>query len=231
MEEIFDSVTSTILLNGVLGKVFHCRRGVRQGDPLSPLLFVLAADFLQTLLNKAKDLNILKLPIPLAYTNDFLIIQYADDTLIIMEGCARQLVFLKSLLHSFANSTGLKVNYAKSMMVPINIDDHKLELLANTLGCATGFMPFTYLGLPLGITKPKVVDFLPLVSKCERRLVSISKFLSQAGKLQMTNVVLSALPTFHLCTVKPQIFIENPNPYTIAIVPGSVAIAYRTSHI
>jgi hypothetical protein len=73
-----------VLLNGVPGKVFHRRRGVRQGDPLSPLLFVLAADFLQTLLNKPKDLNILKLPIPLAYTTDFPIIQYADDTLIIM---------------------------------------------------------------------------------------------------------------------------------------------------
>jgi hypothetical protein len=63
-------------------------------------------------------------------------------------------------------------------------------------------MPFTYLGLPLGTTKPQVADFLPLISKCERRLLSTSKFLSQAGRLQMTNVVLSALPTFHLCTFK-----------------------------
>jgi hypothetical protein len=52
------------------------------------LLFVLAADFLQTLINKAKDMDLLKLPIPLTFTSDFPIIQYADDTLIIMEGCA-----------------------------------------------------------------------------------------------------------------------------------------------
>jgi hypothetical protein len=70
MELIFGSGTSAILLNGVPRKTFHCRRGVRQGDPLSPLLFVLAADFLRTLLNKEKDMNLLKLPIPVNHNND-----------------------------------------------------------------------------------------------------------------------------------------------------------------
>jgi hypothetical protein len=86
MESIFDSSTSSVLLNGISRKVLQCRRGVRQDDPLSPLLFVLAADLLQSILNKAKDLGLLKLPISLQCSTDFPILQYADDTLVIMEG-------------------------------------------------------------------------------------------------------------------------------------------------
>jgi len=84
VDSILSSGTSSVLLNGVPGKSIHCKRGVRQGDPLSPLLFVLAADLLQSIVNKAVQLNLLKLPIP-APSQDFPIIQYADDTLIILE--------------------------------------------------------------------------------------------------------------------------------------------------
>jgi hypothetical protein len=117
------------------------------------------------------------------HNTNFPIIQYADDTLIIMEGCARQLVFIKSPLHTFAPAIGLKANYAKSMMVPINLESEKVQVLAQAFGCAFGSMPFTYLGVPLGTTKPSVEDFLPLVNKCDRRLANTSIFQSQAGRL------------------------------------------------
>ena len=93
------------------------------------------------------------------------------------------------------------INFSKSMMFPINVIDEKLDLLARTFGCSKCSLPFTYYWLPLGLTKPSVQDFLPLVNKCERRLAGTSMFLSQARRLQITNAVLTSLPTFFMCTL------------------------------
>jgi hypothetical protein len=61
---ILGSASTSVLLNGVPGKNLVCKRGVRQGDHLSPLLFVMATDLLECIINKANDLGLLQLPIP-----------------------------------------------------------------------------------------------------------------------------------------------------------------------
>jgi hypothetical protein len=71
---------------------------VRQGDPLSPLLFVLAADLLQAVLNKAMSQGIIKAHLNGMACLDFPMIQYADDTLVVLKANARKLICLKALL-------------------------------------------------------------------------------------------------------------------------------------
>jgi hypothetical protein len=93
VQNILHSGTSSVLLNGVLVKTFHCKREVTQGDPLSPLLFVLAGDLIQSIINKAKQMNLLKLPLPDRCGQDFPVVQYVDDTLLIMEACPKHLFF------------------------------------------------------------------------------------------------------------------------------------------
>ena len=98
-------------------------RGVRQGGPLSPLLFVLATDLLQTIVNRAWHMGVLRHPIIDNFGGDYPILQYADDTLLILPGDTRILFNLKGLLRSFFDLIGLHVNFNKSFLVPINLSE------------------------------------------------------------------------------------------------------------
>ena len=173
----------------------------RQGDPLSPLLFVLAAELLQYVVNNAYQQGHLTLPIPTA-SNDFPVIQYADDTIIVMRAVINQVLHLKDLLDTFVDSTGLKVNFSKSSMVPINVSDENIAALTSAFGCQTASMPFTYLGLPMGTTKPRLEDLTPLMDRIERKLVSCSNFLSYSGRLQMINSAFTPITTYAMCSIK-----------------------------
>jgi hypothetical protein len=130
-------------------------------------------------------MGLLRLPLSQHYGQDFPIIQYVDDTILIMEACPKQLFFLKAILNSFAMSTGLHVNYQKPNIYPINLSLDRMVTLAITFGCSVGTLPFTYLGLPMGTTKPNLAAFMPLIHKIEKRLTSTSTFLSLEGKLQI----------------------------------------------
>lgn len=69
-------------------------------------------------------------------------------------------------------------------------------------GCTVGTMPFTYLGLPMGTTKPRVERYGPIMNNTERKLTSISSMLTQAGKLQLVNSVISSTITYAMCTLE-----------------------------
>ena len=84
-----------------------CKRGVRQGDPHSPLLYIIAADLLQSIINAAWANGEITLPTNQAYGLDYPIIQYADDTLLFLNAEKGQLGTLKSVLYSFSGATGL----------------------------------------------------------------------------------------------------------------------------
>jgi hypothetical protein len=137
---LLSSGHSSILLNGVRGKSFHCKRGVRQGDPLSPLLFVAAAELLQVVINKELHEGRLSLPILCGLT--FPDIHYADDAIFLMQANRNELAQWKNILIDYATSTCLKNNFQKSNLVPINISSQRAQELADIFGCIVASMPF-----------------------------------------------------------------------------------------
>ena len=84
METIFGYGVSSVLLNGVPGRKFQCKCGMRQGDPLSLLIFVLAADLLQDAIKDAFAHGLIELPLPRDSAGDFPVVQYADDTILVL---------------------------------------------------------------------------------------------------------------------------------------------------
>lgn len=141
MEMIFNYAFSSVLLNGVLGKQFQCKKGVRQGDPLSPILFVLATDILQTVLNEAMQANLIQGPLPCPSNPDFPVIQYADDTILILPAEHCQVMQVNNILKHYAAQIGLKINYSKSVLIPLNVKEDNLAGLLRDLGCKRGDFP------------------------------------------------------------------------------------------
>ncbi|XP_073358285.1 uncharacterized protein [Aegilops tauschii subsp. strangulata] len=158
---LFSTAKSSVLLNGTPGRQFFCLCGVRQGDPLSPLIFVLAADLLQAAINDAYRAGDLQLPMP-AREGDYPVIQCADDTILVMPAEETQAKTIKSILQDYASSVGLRINFQKSTLITVNTAADTTSRLAQVFGCSIGAMPFTYLGLPMGTARPTVTDLMPL---------------------------------------------------------------------
>jgi hypothetical protein len=113
-----------------------------------------------------------------------------------------QIRHLKSLLLQFSDATGLRVNFNKTTVVPINVPTDTLDDLANDFGCKIEALPFTYLGLPLGTTRPSVEDLMPLVSRLDKRLSGISSIMTYTGRLTLLNTTLNAIPMYAMCVLK-----------------------------
>jgi len=138
-----------IKVNDDVGKYFQTKKGLRQRDPLSPLLFNLVADMLAILIERAKqDGQILGL-VPHLVDGGISILQYADDTIIFMEHNFEQAKNMKLLLTMFEQLFGLKINFHKSELFYFGAAKGVQQDYMNIFGCNVGEAPFTYLGIPL----------------------------------------------------------------------------------
>jgi hypothetical protein len=144
---LFRTSSSRVLLNGKQGPVFSHRRGVRQGDPLSPMLFILTMDPLQRLLDMATQHSALTaLPLSAARWRTSM---YADNAAIFINPLKEDLEATTAILNAFGSVSGLHINMHKSSVHPIRCQDIDLDhVLASFTGTRASF-PCHYLELQL----------------------------------------------------------------------------------
>ncbi|XP_058775788.1 uncharacterized mitochondrial protein AtMg01250-like [Vicia villosa] len=160
----------SLLVNSSPTKEFGVYRGLRQGDPLSPFLFVLVAEGLTGLVGQSVDIGEFgSFAIKRSCSLDLL--KFSDDTLIMGEGTWKHLWAIKTVLKAFELVSGLGINYHKSKLIGINVNRSFLKAAAFFLSCKMEESNFQFLGIPIGCDPRKELTWNPLLIKMKKRLM------------------------------------------------------------
>jgi hypothetical protein len=194
---LLSTSSSRVLLNGIAGDPIKHGRGLRQGYPLSPLLFVLAIDSLHHILHKASDqgrIQKLQGEVPMICTS-----LYADDAAIFMAPIKHDINFLVSTLHHFGDVIGLVTNCTKGQVALIRCVGLDLQDILQAFSATRTTFPVKYLGLPFAIKRLKRVHFQPLKDKVATKLVPwIGKHVIMASRSALIKSVLMSIVIYYV---------------------------------
>eukprot|EP00253_Pinus_taeda_P033725 PITA_33725 len=190
------NVIFAVLVNGVASSFFNSQRGLRQGCPLSPLLFLLVAEGLSRLIHKARREEKVK-GIEVAINLYITHLLFVDDILIFTNGNYNELKEFKCIFYLFLKATGMQINSGKSQVCFADFERRERNRMKNLFPFPIQSLddPFKYLGFWLKPIVYKKEDWNWLIAKIESRISHWSfRWLSRAGRLTLIKSVLSAIP-------------------------------------
>ncbi|RVW71963.1 LINE-1 reverse transcriptase-like [Vitis vinifera] len=184
----FSRAKFSVLINGAPAGFFSSSKGLRQGDPISPYLFILGMEVLSALIRRAVQGNFIS-GCRLRGRGDAEImvshLLFADDTIIFYEASKDQVTHLGWILAWFEAASGLRINLAKSELIPVGEIDN-VEEMAVELGCRIGSFPVKYLGLPLGARHKALPMWDGVEDRMRRRLARWKRqYLSKGGRITL----------------------------------------------
>lgn len=188
-----------VKVNEDMENFFQTKEGLRQGDPLSPILFNLVADMLALLMHRANEQKKIRGLVPYLVDDGLSILQYADDTILFMEHDLEEARNLKLVLSTFEKLSGLKINFHKSELFCFGKANEVMMDYVKNFGCDMGKYPFKYLGIPMHHKRISNKDWQAIEDRFQKKLSSWKgKHLSVGGRLVLINSVLSSLAMFML---------------------------------
>lgn len=196
---VMECVMSTrfsLLISGSKQGYFGACRGLRQGDPISPLLFVIAMEYLSRLLDTLKRNKDFKFhdrcgEIMLNH------LIFADDVLIFCNGDFRSIYLMLQCLETFSQASGLTPNPGKTSIYCSGMNARDVQRVVERTGFKEGKLPFTYLGVPITPKKIGRTEGRALIEKMVARVRQwSSRNLSYAGRTVLINSVLVAIQAY-----------------------------------
>jgi hypothetical protein len=142
-----------INVNNDIGHFFQTKKGLRQGDPMSPLLFNIVGDMLSILINRAKAHGQVSGVVPHLIDGGLSILKYADDIVLFLENDFEKARNMKLLLTAFEQVSGLKINFHKSELICFGDAQDSLDQYMEIFGYKQGDLPLRYLGIPIHFKK------------------------------------------------------------------------------
>ncbi|KAK9077004.1 hypothetical protein SSX86_005339 [Deinandra increscens subsp. villosa] len=190
------STRSSVLVNGSPTGEFTLGRGLRQGDPLAPFLFILIMEGLHVFVEDACDAGLfsgarIK---DLAISHFF----YADDAVFIGQWSEENVTIMVEMLKMFHKVSGLDINLNKSFIYGVGVDFMEVSRIAKFGGCKPGRIPFTYLGIPVGANMSRVANWNTITEKFLKRLGRWKRnLLSIGGRSTLVSSVLGSLGSYY----------------------------------
>jgi hypothetical protein len=194
---LLKTATTRISVNGVPGNRIAHARGLRQGDPLSPQLFVLAMEVVTLLICRAAEQGLLS---GIGNCNNLQRLSiYADDVVLFAKPTVQDLVAVREIFRLFGRVSGLHVNYAKTSATVIRGGEQTKDLIVDTLRCSIKDFPIKYLGLQLALRPLTKAQWQPLIDATTHLVPAWQRgLIAKPGRLVLIKAVMCARPTHNL---------------------------------